>query len=72
MNLRTRQKDSLFFCDQHQSHILWQRLTLETVIEVNQEMGLRTAIKRLWQLLVVMGVALVVGVMGVAVIMVGR
>lgn len=40
MNLRPGQKDSFFFHDQDQSHIIWQRLTLET--KVNQEMGLET------------------------------
>ena len=40
MNLRPRQKDPFFFPDQNQSHMIWQRLTLE--IEVNQETGSET------------------------------
>lgn len=40
MTPRPEQKESFFFRDQNQSHIIWQRLTSE--IEANQEMGLET------------------------------
>lgn len=49
MNRRPGQKDSFFFHDQDQSHITWQRLTLE--IEVNQEMGWEATIKSLVMIL---------------------